>query len=81
LPLCFASFKALKHSVKNVPDQKSSRYDIKFEESNRLSNKEHLPLCFSSFEWLKTNHEKIEKFDQGIIVKNHFSSPELDEEI
>jgi len=71
LPLCFASFKVIKQI----------RYDVKFEESSRLENKEHLSLCFSSFAWLKTNHEQIEKFDQGIVVKDHFFSPELDEEI
>jgi hypothetical protein len=43
-PLCFSSFKVLKHSVNNVSDKKPSRYDIKFEESSRLANKECLLL-------------------------------------
>jgi hypothetical protein len=81
LPLCFASFKVLKRNVNNVSDKKPSKYDVKFEESSRLANERYLPLCFSSFEWLKANHEKIEKFDQGIVVKSHFPSPELDEDI
>jgi hypothetical protein len=61
LPLCFASFKVLKQNVNNVSDQKPSRYDVKFEESNRLANEEYLLLCFSSFEWLKENHEASKK--------------------
>jgi hypothetical protein len=69
LPLCFSSFKVLKLNVNNVSNQKPSRYEVKFQESSRLANEEYLPLCFSSFEWLKENHEKIEKFDQGLLSK------------
>jgi hypothetical protein len=59
--LCFASFKLLKKNVYNVSNQKSSRHDVEYEESNVLSNENYLPLCFSSFELLKVNHEITEE--------------------
>jgi hypothetical protein len=61
LPLCFASFKLLKKNVYNVSNQKSSRHDVEYEESNGLANENYLPLCFSSFELLKVNHEITEE--------------------
>ena len=71
----------MKKNVYNVSDQKSSRHDVKSKESSRLGNENYLPLCFSSFEWLKENHEQIEKVDQRIVVKSHLPSPELDKDI
>jgi len=71
----------LKKNVYNVLDQKYSRHEVEYEESSGLANEKYLPLCFSSFEWLKTNHEQIEKVDQRFIVKSHFPCPELDEDI
>ena len=61
MPLCFSSFKLLKKNVCNVPNQKSSRHDVEYEEINGLANKNYLPLCFSSFELLKENHEITEE--------------------
>jgi hypothetical protein len=55
------SFKLLKQNVYNVSNQKSSRHDVEYEESNGLANENYLPLCFSSFELLKVNHEIIEE--------------------
>jgi hypothetical protein len=81
LPLCFAYFKLLKQNVNNVSEQIPSSHDVESEERSGLANEDYLPLCFSSFEWLKENHEKIEKFDKINIVKGHFPSPELDENI
>jgi hypothetical protein len=51
----------LKKNVCNVPNQKSSRHDVEYEESNGLTNENRLPLCFSSFELLKENHEITEE--------------------
>jgi hypothetical protein len=61
LPLCFSSFKFLQQNVYNVSNQKSSRHDVEYSESNGLANENYLPLCFSSFELLKENHEIIEE--------------------
>jgi hypothetical protein len=66
LPLCFSSFELLKKNVYNVPNQKSLRHDVEYEESSGIANEAHLLLCFSSFELLKVNHEITEeavKFD------------------
>jgi hypothetical protein len=51
----------LKQDVNNVPDQKSSRYDVEYPKYSGLANKNHLPLCFLSFELLKENHEITEE--------------------
>jgi len=64
-----------------VSDQKPSRYDVEFEESNRLANESYLPLCFSSFELLRANHEKIEKFGESVVVQSHSPSSKIDEDI
>jgi hypothetical protein len=37
-PLCFSSFKLLKKNVYTVSNQKSSRHDVEYEESNGLAN-------------------------------------------
>jgi hypothetical protein len=57
LPLCFASLNLLKQNVYNVSNQKASKHNVEYEESNGLTNENYLPLCFSSFEWLKENHD------------------------
>jgi hypothetical protein len=41
LPLCFASFELLKKNVCNVPNQKSSRHDVEYEESSGLANENY----------------------------------------
>jgi hypothetical protein len=51
----------LKKNVYNVSNQKSSKYDVEYEESSGLANENYLPLCFYSFELLKVNHEITEE--------------------
>jgi hypothetical protein len=70
LPLCFSSFKLLKKNIYNVSNQKSSRHDVEYEESNGLANESYLPLCFSSFELLKANHEIKEKVEKSNCIHN-----------
>jgi hypothetical protein len=79
--IVFCFFQIAEAKFYNVSDQKSSRHDVEYEESNGLANENYLPLCFSSFELLKANHEQIEKVDKRIVVKSHFPSPEIDEDI
>jgi len=81
LPLCFSSFKVLKQNVNNVSDQKPYRYDVEFEERNRLANERYLPLCFSSFNLLRANHEKAKKVGKSVVVQSHLPSSEIDEDI
>jgi len=81
LPLCFSSFKLLKQNVNNVSDQKPSKHDVEYEESNRLENESYFPLCFSSFELSRTNHEKTEKDGKSVVVQSHLPSFEIDEDI
>jgi hypothetical protein len=38
LALCFSSFKLLKKNVYNVSNQKSSRHDVEYSESNGIEN-------------------------------------------
>jgi len=71
----------LKLNVYNVSDLKLSRHDVESEESSGLKNENYIPLYFSSFEWLKENHEQIEKVNRRIVVKSHVPSPKLDENI
>jgi hypothetical protein len=66
-PLCFSSFKLLKQDVNNVPDHKSSRYNVEYPKYNGPANENHIPLCFSSFELLKENHEITEE-----VVKSYY---------
>jgi hypothetical protein len=70
LPLCFSSFKLLKKNVYNVSNQKSSRHDVEYSESNGLENENYLPLCFSSFELLKANHEITEEQGKSDCIHN-----------
>jgi hypothetical protein len=69
LPLCFASFKLLKKNV-YVSNQKSFKYDVEYEERNRLTNENYLPLCFSSFEWLKANHDITKETRKSDCIHN-----------
>ena len=57
----FCFFQIAEEFFYNVSNQKSSRHDVEYEESNGLANENRLPLCFSSFELLKVTHEIIEE--------------------
>jgi hypothetical protein len=61
LPLFCAFLNLLKQNVYNASNQKSSRHNVEYEESNGLTDENYLPLFFSSFEWLKANYERTEE--------------------
>jgi hypothetical protein len=60
----------LKQNFYNVSNQKSSRHDVEYSESNGLENEKYLPLCFSSFELLKANHEITEEQGKPDCIHN-----------
>jgi hypothetical protein len=51
----------LKKNVNNVPDQKSSKYDVEYPKYSGPANENHLPLCFYSFDLLKEKHDITEE--------------------